>query len=210
MQDIINNIIILWDCNDWKKFKSRAKRVYCKCFCWKEFITRLYCLKNLHTRSCWCLNTEWRKTHWYTWNKFLWTYDSMVKRCYNEKSKDYKNYWLKWVTVCKEWLNDVSKYIVFCEKLEKWFIKKYWVDEPMFLDKDIKSRELWLIVPIYSPETVIAVTRKENNRENHKNTIYYKWQRLFDYLWWDRKRYFKVWQRIKQYWWDLERAINTK
>lgn len=45
----------------------------------------------------------------------------MIQRCYNEKAKDYKYYGGRGITVCKEWRQDPTEFIRWCEEESNWF-----------------------------------------------------------------------------------------
>jgi hypothetical protein len=79
----------------------------------------------------------------------------MLTRCYSAKSlKKYPSY--KDCTVCDDWLN----FQVF----SAWFEKNYPGDHDHFeLDKDIKVKGN----KVYSPETSLFVTKKQNNAEKN-------------------------------------------
>lgn len=88
-------------------------------------------------------------------------WNSIIQRCYNTKRKDYHKYGGKGVTVCDEWRDSPSKFIEWCEK-NGW-------QKGLEVDKDLKSKELGLESPIYSPDTVTFLTQEENtNVANNK------------------------------------------
>ena len=86
----------------------------CRCNCGRECVVRAFSLKRGTTKSCGCLarevTSEWsrrvntkhgkHKTRLHT----IWAL--MKDRCYNKKSKSYKNYGGRGITVCDEWRND--------------------------------------------------------------------------------------------------------
>lgn len=85
---------------------------------------------------------------------------SMISRCYNEKDYRYKWYGLKGVKVCDEWL--------YFSNFKKWFDENY--IEGYCLDKDVKQKD----IPnkIYSPETCLFISIKENVRERNYRCDY--------------------------------------
>lgn len=76
-------------------------------------------------------------------------------RCYNPKCKSYQNYGAKGVTMCNDWLNSFDNFV-------EWAINNGW-KKGMHIDKDIKSKQLQIYPPIYSPETCLIVSPKINN-----------------------------------------------
>lgn len=81
---------------------------------------------------------------------------SMIERCYNKNNHAYKHYGEKGVTICNEW-NLYSNF-------KKWFDKNY--IEGFQIDKDFAGGKL------YSPETCIFISAKENAREARSRQDY--------------------------------------
>jgi hypothetical protein len=81
-------------------------------------------------------------------------WQSMRNRCLNPKNKVYANYGGRGVTVCDEWLKDFDCFA-------QWALENGW-QLGLELDKDIKSKELGIDPPVYSPTTCCFVSRKEN------------------------------------------------
>lgn len=86
----------------------------CKCDCGNFIHTRSYCLTSNHTKSCGCFQKEQARKLKTTYGlgntrlSYIWR--DMKKRCYNEKSKYYKNYGGRGIKVCDEWLNDFMNF----------------------------------------------------------------------------------------------------
>lgn len=78
-------------------------------------------------------------------------WSKMVRRCHDENDGRFKDYGAKGVVVCNEWRNC---FIVFY----KWALSNGW-QPGLQIDKDIKGNGR-----LYSPDTCIFVTRKENMR----------------------------------------------
>lgn len=85
---------------------SKRKRRYglFKCFCGNEFKATSQHIKSGHTKSCGCLNIK----HNFTNHKLYNTWYLMIYRCTNPKSKNYKNYGDRGITVCERWNNFIS------------------------------------------------------------------------------------------------------
>lgn len=77
-----------------------------KCFCGKEFETRISYVRNGHTKSCGCLRIcPSRKTHGHSLirsNSYT-SWQSMKSRCLNENNKDWKTYGGRGITVDPLW-----------------------------------------------------------------------------------------------------------
>lgn len=90
----------------------------CKCDCGKEALVISVRLKNGRSRSCGCLNHEetsrrrfkhghaigMKSTEYIIWR-------SMIRRCYSEKDKCYRNYGGRGITVCKRWRESFEKFL---------------------------------------------------------------------------------------------------
>lgn len=131
--DIIDNLTIISD--PFIINKTGTKNQYyivCKCSCGKEKIMECYSSGLPRSRSCGCKINEYRKEimkQMGTWDKWRETinvkhklsYDSayitfhrMKQRCYNPKNKDFAHYGGRKpnpVTICEEWLSDVTKFV---------------------------------------------------------------------------------------------------
>ena len=97
--------------------KSRQKYRYglYKCaYCGTEWETTTHSISNSPTKSCGCQIGRGFK-HGLESNRFYSTWYAMVTRCNNLKSKDYKHYGARGITVCEEWL-DIKNFIPWAER----------------------------------------------------------------------------------------------
>lgn len=78
------------------------------------------------------------------------TYDGMLQRCYNKKSKDYRFYGGKGVTICEEWFLDRKKF-------EEWSLANGYADDLSIDRIDPKKG--------YSPENCRWISFSKNCRE---------------------------------------------
>ena len=107
----------------WRKYPtetSKQKTTYglfqCQ-YCGKEFETMVSSIHSGSTKSCGCQHHKPREKsikHGLRSNRFYSTWYGMVKRCNNLKSKDYKNYGARGITICADWL-DVRNFIAWCD-----------------------------------------------------------------------------------------------
>lgn len=97
--------------------KFRMMKV--KCDCGVEKIISYSSLKYGLSKSCGCLSEELKKErstiHGETVGRKLTaeykTWESMLKRCYNENDHTYKNYGAKGVKVCDEWRKNYAQFL---------------------------------------------------------------------------------------------------
>lgn len=84
------------------------RKILVKCFCGKEFITRLTGIKSNKVNSCGCVRKEKLISRITKHNKSTTpeytSWESMKHRCLNSNNKYYKNYGGRGITVCDEWL----------------------------------------------------------------------------------------------------------
>ena len=100
--------------------------------CDNEFITTIHKAKSMHTRSCGCLHAKSLKTqlttHGLTGHHLGKAWHSMKQRCYNKKSKVYKYYGGRGITVCDEWLHDLKAFYDYVTQLPDYGKAGYTLD----------------------------------------------------------------------------------
>lgn len=83
----------------------------CVCSCGKEVFVNSNALMMGETRSCGCLKTDTNskqlRTHGMSRTRLYKIWIAMRRRCFNEKSKAYKNYGGRGISVCKDWMDFV-------------------------------------------------------------------------------------------------------
>jgi hypothetical protein len=93
----------------------------CKCDCGNETIVGGSTLRAGHTKSCGCIETEYRQKfgqsnvkHGHARLKtrhplhYIWA--CMLQRCYNKKSQVYKYYGGRGISICDKWKNDYMSF----------------------------------------------------------------------------------------------------
>ena len=83
-------------------------------YCGQEWEVLVYSITSGRTNSCGCMLNKKNTSHGFTFNRFYSTWNTMLHRCNNHKSKGYKNYGARGITVCVEWL-DVVNFVVWAE-----------------------------------------------------------------------------------------------
>jgi hypothetical protein len=86
----------------------------------------------------------------------------MIRRCYDTAYDHYHNYGGAGITVCERWL----RFDYFLEDLEKieGYEKEGFESGALHLDKDIKQQHLQKCQRIYSRETCMFVSKKDNDQ----------------------------------------------
>lgn len=194
--DLIGEAYFLYDVK-----KENKKRYSCfRCKCGNTFVSQLYKVKILETRSCGCIFIESVKksnsTHGLTNHKLYGVWKSMKSRCYTHSANQFNDYGGRGVIVCDEWKNNFINFY-------NWAIENGWKDG-MQLDKDILGNGM-----IYSPEYCLFVTPKQNSNKKKSNKyIYYNGENRTISEWAD---YFsisvkKLYQRLSRGW-DFEKSV---
>lgn len=138
-------------------------RYNCVCDCGKIKLIRASSLVSGCTRSCGCLARESvsarSTTHGHSRNKLFSVWLGMHRRCYNSRSKDYKHYGGRGISVCERWRQKFDGiepgFMNFLEDMESTFIPGLEI-ERVLVDGD------------YRPENCIWETRRNqviNRRE---------------------------------------------
>lgn len=121
----------------------------------------------------------------------------MKERCYNIKSKDYKNYGLRGIIICDEWLKSPQSFF-------DWAISNGY-KENLTIDRiDVNGN--------YEPNNCRWITKKQqnNNRRTNKFITYNnethtlaEWSEIVNI------KYKVLHKRIKYFNWNIEKAFNT-
>lgn len=85
--------------------KNRCPFWNCKCECGNELKINGASIKSGHTKSCGCLNKEVITTHKLSKTRVYVSWNAMIQRCTNVKSKQYRFYGGRGISVCEKWLS---------------------------------------------------------------------------------------------------------
>lgn len=86
--------------------KNGTARWLCQCSCGNKTIQFGTVLRLGTVVSCGCYIKETKTKHLSCFTKEYKSWQSMKDRCHNKKSKDFKNYGARGITVCDKWIND--------------------------------------------------------------------------------------------------------
>lgn len=142
----------------------------CRCECGTEVIVPSGYLTSGRKQSCGCLAKEIasataktgnnRRTHGMKHTKLYSVWNTMKYRCFNENSKQFKDWGGRGITVCDEWKNDFQAFYDYVSKLPHFGEAGYSLDR---INNDGN----------YEPNNVRWATRIEQNknRRSVKNGI---------------------------------------
>ena len=152
------------------KETSKQKKRYAifMCKCGIEFRASTTKVKSAHTTSCGCYQkqkaSETHKRHGLRHHPLNGVWRDIKQRCYNDNRTCHIRYGGKGVTMCDEWLNDFQKFY-------DWSMANGY-KKGLQIDKDIICTLANIEPKVYSPDTCMWLTSKDNHPENVKKFIY--------------------------------------
>jgi hypothetical protein len=99
--------------------RRRGTLWQCRCDCGQMRIVRSKDLRRGFTRSCGCLNVDVvrarSRTHGdttnYTETREYRSWQAMRRRCFNRKTRDYRDYGARGITVCERWRHSYADFL---------------------------------------------------------------------------------------------------
>ena len=179
--------------------KSKVQYWECRCICGNITYVRKGHLTSGRTKSCGCLlkenNTGYK--HGLGKNKILSVFQGMLNRCYNKNEKAYKNYGRRGITICKEWLEDRTKFYY-------WALNNGY-KEGLTIERINNEKG-------YSPDNCMWATYKQQARNTRRNhLINYKGIEQCLTAWCEQLDLsYKLTEDRLRNGWTVERAFNTK
>lgn len=102
--------------------RNGQARFKCRCDCGNEVVVVGSDLKSGRTQSCGCFQRECavqkHTTHGMRHTKNYSTWCNIRQRCYNPKSKYYKDYGGRGITMYEPWINDFQAFYDYVSQLE--------------------------------------------------------------------------------------------
>jgi hypothetical protein len=137
-------------------------------------------------------------------------YDSMKRKCYNQKCERYKDYGGRGITICDEWLN--NEHVPGTRNCTKgWVAFKNWALENGYRDglsiDRIDNNKGYCAS---NCRWVSSSVQNNNKRNNLMITYKGKTQNLKQWCNELGLKYQRVRDRINKYHWTVERAFETK
>ena len=153
----------IYSATAYNKYKTVVRIAIFKCDCGQEFVSTIRDVKGERTTSCGCSKRKFSQKrvdehtkHGQYYHPLYPIWNGMRSRCFNSRSKAYKDYGGRGITVCNEWL-DINKFI---EDMFPSYI------EGLFIDRIDNDGD-------YCKENCRWVTREINN-SHKRNTIIVK------------------------------------
>jgi hypothetical protein len=183
---------------------KKARKVLCLCECGTETVVWYSNLVNGHTQSCGCLGSrqtlgERLRTHGETDTRLYEEWCGMLKRCRNPNCDDYHNYGGRGIKVYSGWRFSFRRF-------RDWALSHDYRDDLTIERKDVNGD--------YEPSNCTWIPKNQMARNTRKTVRLTAWgetKLLVD--WVDDERCSvtrsTLYERVRKYGWDPERAIST-
>lgn len=173
----------------------------CRCECGNEVNVLAYNLKNGHTKSCGCFQSEARSkthsTHMESKSRLYRIWRHIKSRCLNPNVCHYRYYGGRGISICQEWLNSY-------EEFAKWALSNGY-SEGLSIDRiDVNGN--------YEPSNCrwtnakVQANNKTNNRLIEYNGESHSLSEWSNILGISR---LTISKRIDDYGWSIKRAFET-
>lgn len=167
------------------------------CKCGNTGWANMYKIFNGKTTSCGCKRNA--QKHGLSYHPLYKGFYNVVSRCYDQKSKAFKDYGGRGITICDEWLNDVTKFI-------EWAENNGW-EKGLELERKDNNKG-------YSPDNCIWATRQIQSRNKRSNIFLEAFgEKKCVADWVNDNRcnvaHNVILYRVRKLGWDAEKAITT-
>lgn len=140
-----------------KNRKHNCRLWVCECDCGNVIEVRVADLVNGNTKSCGCYQKERARNaktkHGYRSERLYGIWCNMKSRCSNQKTKSYKNYGGRGITVCDEWSESFTSF-------RKWALENGYSNGLTIERVDVNKG--------YSPENCSFIPKSEQSRNTRR------------------------------------------
>lgn len=169
--------------------KRRLPTWLCQCDCGNIIQLSTGRINFEDTKSCGCLRRKTtidrNKTHGFSKTRLYKIWVGMKKRCYNEKSENYRNYGGRGIAICNEWLDDFMAF-------RKWALESGYAKNLSIDRIDTNGN--------YEPSNCRWATNTEQAR-NQRKTIHFELfgerKTLSEWCEYAEIKYMRAYQRYK-------------
>lgn len=187
--------------NHTQKNGSVKTQWLCECDCGNRVVVQGVNLKNGHVKSCGCYQKD-NPSHYKHGKRNEWSYKvwkHIKQRCFDKNCKRYKDYGGRGITVCDRWKNSFEAFYEDVSKLPNFGKEGYTLDR---IDNDGNYELL-------NCRWADNRTQGNNKRNNLQITFNNKTQTLTQWANELNLNYKKLWSRLYQLNWSIEKAFKT-
>ena len=147
----------------------------CSCSCGNETIVRGVELRKGDTRSCGCLHKDVVTIHGFYKHPLYDCWKGLMRRCYKETDRCYKDYGKRGISVCDEW-HDISTFIIDVESLLGSRPKGYTIDRINNDGNYEHNNVRWATMSEQNINRRVPKNNTSTHRGIHFNRSTKKWQ----------------------------------
>lgn len=96
----------------WRQYSNGRESTWnCQCDCGRQAVVPQRNLAGGNTKSCGCIIGKHKRTHGATGTPEFMAWGAMFQRCYNPKSKSFKDYGARGIKVCERWTGSFENFL---------------------------------------------------------------------------------------------------